>query len=254
MSQEETLMPPFRLISLIALAVLTLAASAQSPQGPTLQINKENRTLSVSASDHAEADPDVADIHVGYTAYGPTLQAAYKTASDSSNAIVKAMLNAGAKQSEIQSQNQRVSRLSDYEIKQQKGQRYSVDQSWIVSVDPKIAALILDAAVQAGANQSGEITWRMKNSISLDAEAVHNATERAKAMAAELAKSMGSSLGRPLYATNTVNGNLMFSTGVMNFADMSLGVAGKQAIAAPLSIQTQRVERTANVQIIFAIE
>jgi uncharacterized protein YggE len=243
-----------RLFTAITLATLVPLAVAQSVQGPTLPINKDNRTISVSATDHAEADPDVADIHIGYTAYGATLQAAYKAGSDSSNSIVKAMLGAGAKQAEIQSSNQRVSRLNDYEIKQQKGQRYSVEQSWTVSVDPKIAALILDAAVQAGANQSGEITWRMKNSIVLDAEAIHSATERAKAMAAELAKSMGATLGRPLYATNTVNGNLMLSSGVMNFAALSPGVAADRIAPAPLAIQAQRVDRTATVQIIYSIE
>lgn len=245
-------MASFRFIALIALAGFNLAASAQSLQGPTLQINKDNRTLSVSASDHAEADPDVADIHIGYTAYGPTLQAAYKAASDSSNAIMNAMLGAGAKQSEIQSLNQRVSRLSDYEIKQQKGQRYSVDQSWIVSVDPKTAALILDAAVQAGANQSGEITWRMKNSIALDAEAVRRATDRANAIAVELAKSMGSRLGQPLYATNTLQPTSV-SPVYMNAYSASV-MADRAAAPAPLAIQSQRVERTATVQIVYALE
>jgi len=243
----------FRLITLIAFAGCTLAASAQSPQGPTLQISKDNRTLSISASDHAEADPDVADIHIGFTAYGPTLKIAYKTASDSSNTIMKAMLDAGAKSSEIQSRNQRVSRLSDYEIKQQKGQRFSVEQSWTVSVDPNLAAIVLDAAVEAGANQSGEIIWRMKNSIALDAEAIHRATDRAKASATELAQSMGAKLGQPLYATNTVQSSFVSPMQMNNFN--AEAVADKMRIApAPLAIQSQRVERTATVQIVYALE
>jgi len=141
-----------------ALATLLLAASvvsAQNPGMPSLQINKDNRTLTVSASDHAEADADVADLNVGFVAYGQTLQAAYKSASDTSNTIVKAMIDAGATRAEMQSRSQRVSRLSDAETKTRKGMQYSVVQSWTVSVDPKTAALILDAAVQAGANQSG---------------------------------------------------------------------------------------------------
>src|ERR1700712_895081 len=106
-----------------ALAPLLLAAtvlSAQTISGPSLQITKDNRTLSVSASDHAEADPEVADIHIGFTPYGVTLPAAYTSASDTSNAIGKAMLDAGAQKTDIQSRSQNVSRLQDYEMKQQK--------------------------------------------------------------------------------------------------------------------------------------
>ena len=190
-----------------ALATLLLAASvvsAQTPSAPSLQINKDNRTLTVSASDHAEADADVADLNVGFVAYGQTLQAAYKSASDTSNAIVKAMVDAGATRAEMQSRSQRVSRLSDAETKTRRGMQYSVVQSWTVSVDPKTAALILDAAVQAGANQSGDIIWRMKNSVALDGEAVRRATERAHAIGAAMAKGMGVALGKPLYATNSV--------------------------------------------------
>src|ERR1700712_43098 len=134
----------------VTLLFVTTTAAAQSTPGTSLQISKENRTLSVSASDHAEADADVADIHIGFTTYGPTLPATYKSASETSNGIVKALLAAGAQKSEIQSQSQQVSRLQDYEMKTQKGMKFSVQQSWTVSVAPKDAAIILDAAIQSG--------------------------------------------------------------------------------------------------------
>ena len=230
-------------------ATLPVVAIAQTAENPSIQINKDNRTISISATDHAEADPDVADLHVGFTVYGATLQDAYKAASDSSNGITKAMLDAGATRSEIQSQSQRVSRLSDYEIKTQKGMKFSVQQSWTVSVDPKNAALILDAAVQAGANQSGDINWRLKNSVALDGEAVRLATEHARALAAELAKSLDVTLGKALYATNSVTSNFIGPRPMMSFAKASVADA-----PAPLAIEAQRVQSTATVQIIYAIE
>ena len=232
-------------------ATLPLATRAQTAESPSIQINKDNRTISISATDHAEAEPDVADLHVGFTVYGPTLQEAYKAASESSNGITKAMLDAGATRPEIQSQSQRVSRLSDYEIKTQKGMKFSVQQSWTVSVDPKNAALILDAAVQAGANQSGDINWRMKNSIALDGEAIRLATEHARALAAELAKGMGVTLGKPLYATNSIS-NGFIAPRARSFAMMSAGAEAKAP--APLDIEAQRVQSTATVQIIYSIE
>lgn len=232
-------------------AALPTIANAQVTDGATLQINKENRTISVSASDHAEADPEIADLHVGFTTYGATLQSAYASASDTSNTIVKAMLNAGAPQSAIQSQSQRVTRLDDYETKTRKGMKFSVQQSWTVSVAPKDAALILNAAIEAGANQSGEIVWRMKNSVALDGEAIERATERAKALATELAKGLGVTLGKLLYATNSVG-----LGSAVNFATLNGFVGGnaQRVSVAPLAIEAQRVERTATVQIVFAIE
>ena len=228
--------------------LLSSPAPAQTLQGPSLVISKENRTLSVSASGHAEADPDVADLNIGFVVYGGNLKAAYKSAGDTSNAIVKAMLDAGASKNEIQSRTQRVSRLNDYEIKEQKGARFSVTQNWTVSVAPKDAALILDAAVNAGANQSGDITWRLKSDTTLDTEAIRRATERARAIAVALAEGMGVTLGKPLFVTNNVSSGIV----VPRAYSVSAQLANKAT--QPLAIETQRVERDASVEVVFAIE
>lgn len=237
-----------RCFSIATLLILPASVLAQTAQPPSLVISKDSRTLSVSATDHAEADPDIADLSVGYVVYGQTLEAAYKAGGDTSNAIVKAMLDAGAAKTDIQSRSQRVSRLNDYEIKQQKGMRFSVTQSWTVSVPPKNAALILDAAINAGANESGDINWRMKSSTSLDTEAIRKATARARAMAAALAESMSVTLGKPLFATNTT------APGVIR--PMAYAARAKVATDAtqPLDIEAQRVERDATVEIVYAIE
>lgn len=233
--------------ALTALLILPASILAQTVQPPSLVIGKDNRTLSVSATDHAEADPDIADLSIGFVVYGQTLDAAYKSGGDTSNAIMKAMLDAGAAKTDIQSRSQRVSRLSDYEIKQQKGMRFSVTQSWTVSAPPKNAALILDAAVNAGANQSGDINWRMKSSTALDTEAIRKATERARAMAAALAESMGVTLGKPLFATNTT------SPAIRPVAYARAAPMTAEA-TQPLAIEAQRVERDATVEIVYAIE
>ena len=243
--------------SFVAVAMMFTFALSVSAQ--TIKVDKDNRTLSVTASDHAEADPEVADLHIGFTAYGADLPSAYKNGSDLSSAITAAILAAGAPRSAIQSQMQRVSRLDDSGMKTRKGMKFSVTQSWIVSVEPKDAALVLDAAVQKGANESGQIEWRMKNSIALDAEAVGKATERARALAVSLAKGMGTTLGKPLYATNEdLSASLAHVPGAgaamyMNgfaYADRN----AEPAIPRQMSIEAQRVERQATVTLVFAME
>lgn len=231
------------------LGVSVAAAQAQTAGNPTLAVSKDNRTLTISASDHAEADAEVADLNVGYTVYGATLKDAYRAASESSNAIVKAMLDAGAAKSEMQSRAQQVARLADYEQKTQKGMKFRVSQTWTVSVEPGKAALILDAAVQAGANQSGDIVWRMKDNLALDQEALRKATAHAQALAATMAKSLGMTLGKPVYATNNVS-----ETVVRPMFAMRAGVAMDAAAPAPLAISPERVQSNATVEIVFAIE
>jgi uncharacterized protein YggE len=240
-------MKSFRFVTAALAFFFALSVNAQ-----TVKVDKDNRTLTVTASDHAEADPEVADLHIGFTAYGADLPSAYKSGSDLSNAITAALVAAGAPHSAIQSQTQRVSRLDDAEMKMRKGMKFSVTQSWIVSVEPKDAALVLDAAVQKGANQSGQIDWRMKNSISLEAEAVRKATERAHALAVSLAQGMGATLGKPLYATG---GSDVFAqtpgAGLTLYEDR----ARQNAVATgPMSIEAQRVDRHATVTLIYAIE
>jgi uncharacterized protein YggE len=225
-----------------------LSVSAQ-----TIKVDKDNRTLSVTASDHAEADPEVADLHIGFTAYGADLPSAYRSGSQLSNAITAAIVAAGTPRSAIQSQVQRVTRLDDAAMKTRKGMRFSVTQSWIVSVDPKDAALVLDAAVQKGANESGQIEWRMKNSITLNAEAIGKATERARAMAVSLAKGMGVTLGKPLYATNEDLSSAFTHTpgaGLTMYEQRDRSIIS----AGPMSIEAQRVERQATVTLVFAME
>jgi uncharacterized protein YggE len=253
-SPEEHLMrrSRFPLALLLVSAALAAAAPAiaQMNESPTLAINKENRTITISASDHAEADAEVAELSVGYTVYGATLQAAYKAASESSNAIVEAMLGAGATKSEMQSRAQQVSRLNDYEQKALKGAKFRVSQTWTVSTEPGKAALVLDAAVQAGANQSGDITWRMKNNLALDEEALRKATEHARALAATMAESLGTTLGRPLYATNNVTQTVIRPM----YAVRAMTSQVEANAPAPLAISPERVQSNATVQIVFSLE
>jgi hypothetical protein len=57
--------------------------------------------------------------------YGATLGNAYKTASDISNAIVKALMSAGATKSDIESQSQNFQALSEYELKNKQSQTWA---------------------------------------------------------------------------------------------------------------------------------
>ena len=51
--------------AVLGLSLMTLSTGAQ-----TIQINKDNRTLAVTATDSASALADLAVVHVGFEVYG----------------------------------------------------------------------------------------------------------------------------------------------------------------------------------------
>ncbi|WP_433968177.1 SIMPL domain-containing protein [Tunturiibacter gelidiferens] len=147
----------------LSAAFLTAAASAQ-----TIQVNKENRTIAITATDKVIVLADVATLHIGFIAYGPDSDSAYAAGSRTSNVIVKALTTAGVPNDSIQSENQNVSPVQEYQIDKltpaEKAQRkFQVTQSWTVRTNANDAAKVLDLAVKAGANQSGQIDWSLKD-------------------------------------------------------------------------------------------
>ncbi len=245
-------MKMMRVVALLAGVSVMVGLATASAQ--TIKIDKSNRVIEVSGLGTASAEPDVAQVHVGFTTYGATLSEAYKNGSDMSNEIVKALIAAGAKKSEIQSQSQSVQALSEYEVKnltsQHKGAKYRAGQSWTVRVEPSEVGKIIDAAVQAGANETGQVDWLMKDSTQLEREAVDRATARATALAEEMAAGMKVKLGSLIYATTVAEPSVLSGSIQNGFRANAVSVDQVQ----PLSIEAQRVERSVTVRAVFAIE
>ena len=150
---------------------------------------------------------DTATVHIGFIAYGPDSDTAYATGSRISNAIVKALTAAGVPSDAIESENQNVAPVQEYQIDKltpaEKAQRkFQVTQSWTVRIPADDAAKTLDLAVKAGANQSGQIDWSLKDENAPQAEAAAKALQRARTVAGEMAKSLNVKLGPLLYASN----------------------------------------------------
>ncbi len=109
---------------------------------------------------------DVATLHLGFIAYGPDSQSAYANGSRTSNAIADALKKSGAPEDALESENQNVSPVQPYQVEKlsdaEKAQRkFQVTQSWTLRSNAKDASRLLDIAVKAGANQSGQIDWSL---------------------------------------------------------------------------------------------
>lgn len=241
----------------LGVASLTLAASAQH-----IEIDKNNRTIAITTTDVAKATADIARVHIGYTAYAVDATSAYKKASDLSNAIIGALKKAGAPDAAIESDSQNISEqanqpdsLSPAEREQR---RFAVTQSWTIVAAARAAGDTLNIAVNAGANNSGDIEWSLKDEDVLQAKASANALQRARHIAEEMAKGLNATLGGLIYASNEAPPPPNFA---LPRAGMGYGVGGgagggirAQNMLPPLVIIPQEITKSATVYAVFALQ
>jgi uncharacterized protein YggE len=225
----------------------------------TIQVNQNNRTIAVTASDKATADADIAVVHVGFEQFAPTADDAYEAGSQASNAVMSALKRAGVSDNAIESQGQNLNRNMQFDPKETDEERakrqFVLSQSWTVKITAEQAALVLHTAVEAGANTSGQIDWDLKDRDRLQAQAAAKALVHARAMAEQMAQGLNAHLGALIYASNREPQVMGFGGGGgMGFIG---GVAGgmlEQRKALPLAIRPQKIEESATVYAVFAIE
>ena len=236
-------------LALLAAAGCLLAFPVS--HGQTIQVNKDNRTIAVTATDNATADADIATVQIGFVAYGADRQSAYAEGSRVSNAVTKALMDTGVKKDAIESADQSIMPVQQYEAKNVPADaHFRVTQSWSVKSNADDAAKVLDTAVKAGANQSGQINWSLKDENALDAKAAGKALARAQAIAQQMAGGLHIKLGALIYASNQAA-----SSGIPPIRMMSSLAASPQAQQIqPLAIYARTVEKAATVYAVFAIE
>lgn len=224
---------------------LGLAAAAQQPGQPELKIDATNRTLTVTATETVNAEPDVAILHIGFETMPSDAKQAYADGARNSNAIIDALKQAGIAESDIHSESQYLEPDST-----PKSHKFKLAQQWTVKTTPAHAAEILDDAVTAGANNSGEIDWTVKDERALEEQALDKAAARARENAAVLARGMGVHLGAVIYASNQLS-SPMIPRPMMR---SSFAMAPQAQAGPPLAIEPHKVTREATVYAVFAIE
>lgn len=234
--------------------VVFVALTAIPLSGQTIQVNKENRTIAVTATDKVTVLADTATVHIGFIVYGPDSDWAYATGSRLSNAIIKALTDAEVPADAIESENQNISPIQDYQIEKltpaEKSQRkFQVTQSWTIRTAADDAAKVLDLAVKAGANQSGQIEWSFKDEHAPETQAAAKALKSARDQAEQMATSLKAKLGFLLFASNQTQAEPVRP--LMRAMAASPAAMDK---TQPLAISPRQIEKAATVYAVFAIE
>ncbi len=152
----------FRLTALFAL-IPTVTAVAQTP---AITLGKDNRSIAITATEKVTSEADSATVNIGYQLFGPDKDAAYATGSKASNAIIDALHKAGVPNDAIESQSQSVAITQPYLLEKlspadKLAHAFTIQQTWTVRSSAADAAKIFDLAIQAGANNAGQIEWSL---------------------------------------------------------------------------------------------
>jgi uncharacterized protein YggE len=238
-------------ITAIAIFFGCAAAVAQQPNQLQLKIENTNRTLTVSAEERVTADPEIAILHIGFETKPSDAKAAYAAGAKTSNFIVDALKEAGIPETSIRSESQHLERIYG------DAHKFKLVQQWTVKTPPERAAEILDIAIAAGAVDSGQIDWAVKDEKALEDQALEKATARARANAAVLAKGMDVHLGALIYVTNQISvpqDRLRTFATANNSFELNAARSSKDILPPNLAIEPRKVSLTATVYAVFAIE
>jgi uncharacterized protein YggE len=237
--------------SCAAALLILCAAGAQ-----TVQINKDNRTILVSAVGKATAEADAATVHIGYQVYGPDSAAAYARGSKISNQIIAALTQAGVPKDAIESETQNLAEVQPIELNNVPGaeraaRAFRLQQSWTVKTSSRNANRVLDMAVKAGANMSGQIDWSMADPDALHAKAVNDAMARAGKNAEAIAAGMSVKLGSLIYVSNDRPPGPPRLEG---YEQMGRAFKFTNSEVAPLAVNARKIEDTASIYAVYAME
>jgi uncharacterized protein len=234
----------------------TICAPVVSAQA--IQVDKNNRTIAITATDKASAEADIAIVTVGFQIYAPDAASAYSQGSTLSNAIMDALKKAGVPDIAIESKEQSITHTefpeNDKSTAAERAQKkFTLAQNWTVKGAAGDAAQVLHLAIEAGANESGNIDWDLSTREALEAKAAALALEHARAIAGHMAEGLNAHLGALVYASNQEP--LTPIRRILQTSEATISVSAERvAPLPPLVIRPQQVEESATVYAVFAIE
>src|ERR1700691_231371 len=236
-----------------ALILCTVAVPSHAQQ---IVVSKDNRTIAVTTSADAHADADTVTVQVGFLAYGADQESAYSLGSKTSNAIAAALKSAGVPPDAIESESQSIAPVQQYGNQEwtpaEKAERkFQVQQSWSVKTAAANGARVLDVAVKAGANQSGQMSWSVADQDALQAKAAKLALDRARQIAQQMAAGLNATLGPLVYASNEAPAR-PGPFPMMRQQAMAAAMAAKEV--EPLSVSAPKVTASATVYAVFSIQ
>ena len=240
--QRITLRPP----AWLPIVVVLIAGGAYI-FGKTIESRHLDRiTITVPGEGEVTAVPDIARLTFGVqTGRQPTAKAAMKLLGERMAEAFEAVKAAGVEEQDIASRQLSLSPLYDWQEGERIDRGFEASQTLGVKVRKLVKISdVLDAAVRAGANQAGDVSFTIDDPDALRAEArteaLADAKEKAKTLAAELGVTLGEFRG--YWEEGGVPPVMPYAMEAMSLDAEAVG-----RIAPPLPAGEQEIRVTVNV-------
>lgn len=240
--------------TLISLLVLAIAGCGQLPAAPaatgTQPVLAQSdpspaRTITVVGSGSAFVEPDVAQANVGVNVTAPTIQEASDEVNQRMSAVLATLKEEGIAEKDIQTSNysiyfeERPQFESMPSTQEGPGGQYRVSNQVQITIrDLDKVGPILDAVIQAGANNVYGVSFTREDAEGARSQARSEAVKNALAKAQEYAELNGLTLGDVVSVSEVIGGATPF--GVMReSAAVGLGGGGPDISPGQLEVQVQ---------------
>jgi uncharacterized protein YggE len=245
-----------QLLSVIALLALLLAActAAQaatdsSAQGAQVAPAGVTRTITVVGQGAVSLMPDIATINVGAEARASTVSEAKAQVDAQMAAITAALAEAGVAEKDIQTahygihyEREPVAVLREGPAIADQGGYYVTNMVQVTVRDVEKAGDVLDAVIQAGANQVYGVNFTVADESAWQSQARAEAVADAKSRAQELADLADLELGEVLSVSEVVGGSAI---PMMAVAERGVGGGG---------IAPGELELGMQIEVTFAVQ
>lgn len=238
------------LVSLVlAIAMVACTAVGAEPTGqqtagvPTEQ-EQAQRGITVVGVGRVSLAPDIARISVGVEVRGGSVSEAKAEVDERMEAIVASLLELGVAERDIQTSQYSIYYEPDLtpEGRSSDGQgAYRVSNMVEVTVrDIEKASAVLDAAIEAGANQVYGVTYTVSDDQAWQSQAREEAIADAGARAEEYAQLLGMELGEALSVSEVIGSQVPF--------------AFERAMGGGGGIAPGELEMSIQVQVVYAAQ
>jgi len=241
---------------LLLAGVLVFARTGFVPSAAQAQTVAETtsalpRTITVVGEGSVKIKPDVAQANIGVEVVEPTVKEASRGARDTMEAVLKALTEQGVDEKDIQTSGFSVWTERPYGPEGPSDEvLYHVSHQVAVTVrDLDTVGTVLDAAIEAGANNIYGVTFSLADPSQVESRARKEAVANAQAKAQELATLNDVEVGDVVSVSEVIGGRGGYYTSVVREAAVSAGMGGGGGPIAP-----GELEFTLQLEIVYTVQ
>ncbi|MBB3032540.1 SIMPL domain-containing protein [Alteriqipengyuania lutimaris] len=232
----------------LPLSLALVALSAQPSQAAEIEVQATGPVIELVVNERVEVEPDEVTISAGVRTEAMSAQEALSQNSTQMQRVIDRLRSLGIPERDIQTTRINLGARFDYDqqTRRQVFRGYeATNQVRVLLRDTEEVGGVLDALVQAGANDINGPSFSVSDDTEAKAEARRRALERARTMALDYARVAGYSNVRVLQISESVQGQAR----EMYSAD-SIVVTGSRVGGAP-PVQPGMVETGVTVAVTY---